>query len=188
MVLCIGLKRYFFYFYFYQALFLICFLWRSILNCSTLFQGLLEGTAPPVKYVVNDRTYNMGYYLADGIYPEWQIMMKTIPSPQNEKQIWFAKRQESRRKDVEWGFFWDTGLYFLFFLLFFFGLLLFISPYSHLCLTFTESVWHRCTTMQTAQLWLNGSHHYCLYYLAQHDYCRWMGWWNIGPEVFEGQG
>ena len=76
----------------------------NVLDCSTLFQGLLEGTAPPVKYVVNDRTYNMGYYLADGIYPEWQIMMKTIPSPQNEKQIWFAKCQEGRRKDVERGF------------------------------------------------------------------------------------
>ena len=46
----------------------------------------------------------MGYYLADGIYPEWQIMMKTIASPQTEKQNWFAKRQESRRKDVERGF------------------------------------------------------------------------------------
>jgi hypothetical protein len=56
------------------------------LDCSTLFQSLLEGIGPPVKYIVNDRTYSVGYYLADGIYPEWQIMMKTIASPQNEKQ------------------------------------------------------------------------------------------------------
>jgi hypothetical protein len=48
--------------------------------------------------------YKMGYYLADGIYPEWQILMKTISEPQSEKQKLYAKRQESRRKDVERGF------------------------------------------------------------------------------------
>jgi len=30
--------------------------------------------------------YKMGYYLADGIYPEWQILMKTISNPQTPKQ------------------------------------------------------------------------------------------------------
>ena len=48
--------------------------------------------------------YNMGYYLADAIYPVWQIMMKTIPGRQYEKQKWFAKQQKGQRKDVEWGF------------------------------------------------------------------------------------
>jgi len=76
----------------------------NVLDCSTLFTSLLEGTAPQVRYVVNDRMYKMGYYLADDIYPEWHILMKTISSPQTPKQTHFAKRQESRRKDVERGF------------------------------------------------------------------------------------
>jgi hypothetical protein len=61
----------------------------------------------------------MGYYLADGIYPEWQIMMKTIADPQNEKQRNYAKRQEGRRKDVERGF---AGIQVCFFFFLFFSL------------------------------------------------------------------
>ena len=100
-----------FIFFLLQALVLACFLWGlgaqndiNVLDCSPLFTGLLEGSAPQVRYVVNDNMYKMGYYLADSIYPEWQILMKTISEPQSEKQKLFAKRQESRRKDVERGF------------------------------------------------------------------------------------
>ncbi|XP_076953407.1 uncharacterized protein LOC143627492 [Bidens hawaiensis] len=42
----------------------------------------------------------MGYYLADGIYPKWRTFMKTIPSPRGNKNKYFAKAQESARKDV----------------------------------------------------------------------------------------
>jgi hypothetical protein len=81
----------------------------NVLDCSPLFTGLLEGSAPQVRYVVNDNIYKMGYYLADGIYPEWQILMKTISEPQSEKQKLFAKRQEvagktSREDLVEYRF------------------------------------------------------------------------------------
>jgi len=74
---------------------------QNDINCSPLFTGLLEGTAPQVTYIVNDHMYKMGYYLADGIYPEWHILMKTIPDPQTPKQSLYAKRQESWRKDAE---------------------------------------------------------------------------------------
>jgi len=67
--------------------------------------------------------YKMGYYLADGIYPEWQILMKTISEPQSEKQKLYAKRQESRRKDVERGF---GGVQVCFFLFFFFASFIFL--------------------------------------------------------------
>jgi hypothetical protein len=43
----------------------------------------------------------MGYYLADGSYPEWATFVKTIPLPYSEKHKLFAKRQEAARKDVE---------------------------------------------------------------------------------------
>ena len=39
--------------------------------------------------------------LADGIYPDWPIFMRTIPMPVGEKQKVFAKAQESIRKYVE---------------------------------------------------------------------------------------
>ncbi|XP_038698026.1 uncharacterized protein LOC119995584 [Tripterygium wilfordii] len=68
------------------------------------FSGMLEGRAPPVNYTINDNNYSIGYYLADGIYPSWSTFVKTIPAPQGNKRQFFAKAQESARKDVERAF------------------------------------------------------------------------------------
>ncbi|XP_045802847.1 putative nuclease HARBI1 [Trifolium pratense] len=76
----------------------------NVLNTSDVFNDVLSGKAPAVQYTVNRTTYHMGYYLADGIYPEWAIFVKTIPMPQGEKRKLFAQRQESARKDVERAF------------------------------------------------------------------------------------
>jgi hypothetical protein len=76
----------------------------NVLNKSPLFIQKLRGEAPRVQYVVNGKQYDIGYYLADGIYPEWAAIMKTIPSPQNDKDKCYATRQESVRKDVECAF------------------------------------------------------------------------------------
>ena len=65
---------------------------------------ILEGRAPEVNYSINGNNYNMGYYLADGIYPEWATFIKTIPRPQGEKRKLFAKYQEGQRKDIERAF------------------------------------------------------------------------------------
>jgi hypothetical protein len=46
----------------------------------------------------------MGYYLADGIYPEWATIVKSITRPQNDKDRMYAQRQELARKDVERAF------------------------------------------------------------------------------------
>jgi hypothetical protein len=46
-------------------------------------------------------TYTKGYYLADGIYPEWPIFVKTHRNLTEEKYDQFAKEQEACRKDVE---------------------------------------------------------------------------------------
>nr|KYP65877.1 hypothetical protein KK1_012152 [Cajanus cajan] len=48
--------------------------------------------------------YNMGYYLADDIYPDFTTFVKTISMPQGEKRKLFAQRQESTRKDVKRAF------------------------------------------------------------------------------------
>ncbi|XP_057724086.1 uncharacterized protein LOC130940055 [Arachis stenosperma] len=46
----------------------------------------------------------MGYYLADGIYPEWATFVKSISKPQDEKRKLFAQYQEGQRKYVERAF------------------------------------------------------------------------------------
>jgi len=76
----------------------------NVLNQSPLFTEVLRGEAPKVRYSVNGNEYNMGYYLVDGIYPEWAVFVKTIPLPQTEKAKLFAQHQEGARKDVEQAF------------------------------------------------------------------------------------
>jgi hypothetical protein len=53
----------------------------NVLNQSPLFVQQLRGEGPQVQYIVNGRQYNTGYYLADGIYPEWAAFVKSIRSP-----------------------------------------------------------------------------------------------------------
>ena len=76
----------------------------NVLNRSPLFTEVLQGRAPEVHFTVNGTGYNMGYYLADGIYPEWATFVKTIPLPQCEKDKLYAEHQEGARKDVERAF------------------------------------------------------------------------------------
>ena len=65
---------------------------------------MAEGRAPAVSYNINGNDYNMGYYLVDGIYPEWAGFVKTISSPLGRKRKLFTRAQESCRKDVERAF------------------------------------------------------------------------------------
>ena len=64
----------------------------NVLNKSHLFVKELKGEAPRV------------HYLADGIYPEWAVFVKTIPLPQTDIDKLFARHQEGARKDVERAF------------------------------------------------------------------------------------
>ncbi|XP_057809990.1 uncharacterized protein LOC131024497 [Salvia miltiorrhiza] len=76
----------------------------NVLNQSPLFADVLDGTAPPVLFQANHRYYQMGYYLCDGIYPEWRCFVKSPPMATNQKEARFKKMQESARKDVERAF------------------------------------------------------------------------------------
>ena len=51
-----------------------------------------------------EKKYNMGYYLADGIYPKWSTLVQTIHQPRGPKNKLFAMKQEGCRKDVERAF------------------------------------------------------------------------------------
>jgi hypothetical protein len=63
----------------------------NILHCSPVFSRLAEGNAPVVHYEINSHSYNKCYYLANGIYPEWYIFVKTIHKITEEKIRRFAK-------------------------------------------------------------------------------------------------
>ncbi|GKC76353.1 ALP1-like protein isoform X1 [Tanacetum coccineum] len=76
----------------------------NVLDNSPLFDDLLNDTAPVVPYVVNGVGYEKGYYLADGIYPQWATFVKSFTVANDAKHAYFKKRQEGARKDVERAF------------------------------------------------------------------------------------
>ncbi|GJT95972.1 putative reverse transcriptase domain-containing protein [Tanacetum coccineum] len=43
----------------------------NVLRQSSLFNDLKSGRAPDVPFMANDMPYKRGYYLTDGIYPQW---------------------------------------------------------------------------------------------------------------------
>ncbi|XP_048491558.1 uncharacterized protein LOC104882934 [Beta vulgaris subsp. vulgaris] len=78
----------------------------NVLDRSPIFDELLEGRGPDIQYTVNGSMYNIGYYLADGIYPEWPVFVKSIPRANMllEKRKLFSQYQEGARKDIERAF------------------------------------------------------------------------------------
>ncbi|MFS7894566.1 putative harbinger transposase-derived protein [Helianthus anomalus] len=51
-------------------------------------------------FTVSGVEYRRGYYLADGIYPQYSTIVKTVRHPADEKRKKFAKFQEAARKDI----------------------------------------------------------------------------------------
>ncbi|KAL9684455.1 hypothetical protein QQ045_021893 [Rhodiola kirilowii] len=71
---------------------------RGFPDRSQIFDDIQEGRAPEVNYSINGNNYDMEYYLADGIYPEWATFVKTIPRPQGEKRKLFANIKKGKEK------------------------------------------------------------------------------------------
>uniref|UniRef100_A0A453E6Z7 DDE Tnp4 domain-containing protein n=1 Tax=Aegilops tauschii subsp. strangulata TaxID=200361 RepID=A0A453E6Z7_AEGTS len=55
----------------------------NVVNRSPLMSKIANGDLPPVQFVANGRTYNYGYYLADGIYPKCQTFVKLLKKPED---------------------------------------------------------------------------------------------------------
>jgi len=76
----------------------------NVLHRSPVFDDLAFGNDPELQFNVNGNSYDMGYYLADGIYPDWATLIKGIHEPLSEKQKLFTLKQAAYRKDVERAF------------------------------------------------------------------------------------
>ncbi|XP_039837514.1 uncharacterized protein LOC120698095 isoform X2 [Panicum virgatum] len=76
----------------------------NVLQRSPIFSAYIRGESPPVHFTVNGQTYDMGYYLADGIYPDWPAFVKSVRHPMERKTQHFAAVQEGARKDIERAF------------------------------------------------------------------------------------
>ncbi|CAN0882003.1 hypothetical protein LINGRAHAP2_LOCUS14560 [Linum grandiflorum] len=76
----------------------------NILGQSPVFDRIVNGSTPSVRFKVNNKWHNTCYYLADGIYPSWSTLVKTIANPTDAKEALFAERQEGYKKDVERAF------------------------------------------------------------------------------------
>jgi hypothetical protein len=69
-----------------------------------VFSPYLRNQCPDARITVNGNSYDMGYFLADGIYPEWHAFVKTMRNPVDLKKLHFARAHESTRKDIKRAF------------------------------------------------------------------------------------
>lgn len=76
----------------------------NVLAQSHVFEKKLHGKMPPIHYEINGNQYNMGYYLADGIYPRYVTIVKSMKRPNTPKERVFSQAQKSVRNDVERAF------------------------------------------------------------------------------------
>lgn len=58
----------------------------NVLDRSHIFATLLSGKNPKIEFEINGKSFFNGYYLADGIYPKYSALVKTISDPQGKKK------------------------------------------------------------------------------------------------------
>lgn len=58
----------------------------NVLEASDLFSNFAQGIAPTAHYTIGGKEYDMGYYLADGIYPKWSTIVQRIHDPRGPKK------------------------------------------------------------------------------------------------------
>jgi Plant transposon protein len=75
----------------------------NILAASGHFQRILSGQFPSVMpmYRIAAEEFRWNYYLADGIYPRWNIFLQSIRELTTEKQKQYAMLHEGVRKCME---------------------------------------------------------------------------------------
>ncbi|XP_071697509.1 uncharacterized protein [Rutidosis leptorrhynchoides] len=73
----------------------------NVLNNSSIFDALKNVSVPLASFYVDGHHYTKGYYLGEGIYPDWATLIKGYSQSMDEKRAKFKRFQESARKGVE---------------------------------------------------------------------------------------
>lgn len=77
----------------------------NVPETSLLRQEILRGDLlPGFKYSVNGREQYSFYFLVNGIYPLWAIIVSTISEKLTKKERRFSVTQEALRNDIERAF------------------------------------------------------------------------------------
>ena len=76
----------------------------NVMGTSTLASSYMNSAAASTKFTVGDTEFEGAFFLADGIYPNYAYLMKTVSKPGTPAEKLFAKYQEAVRKDVERAF------------------------------------------------------------------------------------
>nr|GEX68476.1 putative nuclease HARBI1 [Tanacetum cinerariifolium] len=78
----------------------------NVLRQSFILNYLKSGRAPDVSFVANNVLYKRGYYLTDGIYPQWFVLIKSVKNSgtHDHKRILYKTKHEAARKDVKRAF------------------------------------------------------------------------------------
>ncbi|XP_021991500.1 acidic leucine-rich nuclear phosphoprotein 32 family member B-like [Helianthus annuus] len=63
-----------------------CFNDINTLEASPLLESYIYGTIPKTGFHANRNDYEHGYYLGDGLYPEYSIIVKTFSETFDEKK------------------------------------------------------------------------------------------------------
>ncbi|XP_026396858.1 uncharacterized protein LOC113291549 [Papaver somniferum] len=74
----------------------------NVLNHSDVFDNVNNGIPPRCEYFMNGHIYTEGYYLDDGIYPRYKVLVASYKEANlSRKKKLFNIYQEAKRKDVE---------------------------------------------------------------------------------------
>ena len=58
----------------------------NVMDRSPIFFDIASGNCPMIEYTINGRTYNLPYFLADGIYPDLATLVKSFTEPIGQKK------------------------------------------------------------------------------------------------------
>ncbi|XP_076913450.1 uncharacterized protein LOC143572081 [Bidens hawaiensis] len=76
----------------------------NVLEQSPVFDDWINETAPDSSFELRGTLYKRGYYLADGIYPDYSTIVKSLSQPIGVKRQTYKKAHDAERKDIERAF------------------------------------------------------------------------------------
>nr|XP_043618868.1 uncharacterized protein LOC122590756 [Erigeron canadensis] len=76
----------------------------NVFESSPVLEEIISGLAPTSSFYANGNFYKCGYYLTEGIYPEYTTFVKSFTDPFDEKRQLFKRKHDSARKAIERAF------------------------------------------------------------------------------------